>query len=72
MARKLYPDMGYPEMSADDWRLIYGEACAGKNSLKDIERVNLLAHMEGYLGPALTSFLDRVLPATKKLLAAGG
>jgi len=67
LARRLYPDMGYPEMSPDDWRLIYGEACAGKNSLKDIERVNLLAHMESYLGPALTSFLDRALPATKKL-----
>jgi len=67
LARRLYPDMGYPEMSADDWRLIYGEACAGKNSLKDIERVNLLPHIEGYLGPALSSFLDRALPATKKL-----
>ena len=67
LARRLYPDMGYPEMSADDWRLIYGEACAGKNSLKDIERVNLTPHIEGYLGPALAAFLDRALPATKKL-----
>ncbi len=67
LARRLYPDMGYPEMSIDDWRLIYGEACAGKNSLKDIERVNLLPHIEGYLGAGLTSFLDRTLPATKKL-----
>jgi ATP-dependent helicase HrpB len=67
LARRLYPDMGYPEMSADDWRLIYGEACAGKNSLKDIERVNLIPHIEGYLGAALASFLDRALPATKKL-----
>lgn len=67
LARRLYPDMGYPEMSADDWRLIYGEVCAGKNSLKDIERVNLTPHIEGYLGSALAAFLDRALPATKKL-----
>jgi len=67
LARRLYPDLGYPEMSADDWRLIYGEACAGKNTLKDIERVSLLPHIESYLGPALAGFLDRALPSTKKL-----
>lgn len=67
LARRLYPDMGYPEMSADDWRLIYGEVCAGKNSLKDIERENLLAHIESYLGRPLVNDLDRVLPAVKKL-----
>jgi len=67
LARRLYPDMSYPEMTTDDWRLIYGEVCAGKNTLKDIERVNLLPHIEGYLGQALSSFLDRALPATKKL-----
>lgn len=67
LARRLYPDMGYPEMGTDDWRLIYGEACAGKNSLKDIERVNLIPHIEGYLGAGPASFLDRVLPATRKL-----
>lgn len=67
LARRLYPDMGYPDMSADDWRLIYGEVCAGRNSLKDIERVNLLPHIDSYLGPALAHFLDRTLPSTKKL-----
>lgn len=67
LARRLYPDMGYPEMSADDWRLIYGEVCAGKNSLKDIERVSLIPHIEGYLGPALAGFLDRTLPPSEKL-----
>ena len=54
-------------MSQDDWRLIYGEACAGRNSVKDIERVELAPHINGYLGPALAGFLDRALPATKKL-----
>ncbi len=67
LARRLYPGMGYPEMTTDDWRLIYGEACAGRNTLKDIERVNLLPHIESYLGPALAGFLDRTLPATKRL-----
>ncbi|MFI5362246.1 MAG: ATP-dependent helicase C-terminal domain-containing protein [Elusimicrobiota bacterium] len=67
LARRLYPDMGYPELSADDWRLIYGEVCAGRNSLKDIERVALLPHVEGYLGRALTGFLERTLPSTRRL-----
>jgi len=67
LARKYYPDMGFPEFVMDDWLLIYGELCAGRNTLKDIERVNLLSHVSNYLGPALASFLDRALPATKKL-----
>jgi len=67
LARRLYPDMGYPEMTADDWRLIYGAACAGKNSLKDVERVGLLPHIEGYLGRGLADFLNRALPASRKL-----
>ena len=67
LARRLYPDMGYPDLGADDWRLIYGEVCSGRNSLKDIERVNLLPHIESYLGRALTDFLERALPATKRL-----
>ena len=67
LARRLYPDMGYPDLGTDDWRLIYGEVCSGRNSLKDIERVNLLPHIESYLGRALTDFLERALPATKRL-----
>ncbi|MDX6771052.1 MAG: ATP-dependent helicase C-terminal domain-containing protein [Elusimicrobiota bacterium] len=67
VARRLYPDMGFPELGPDDWRLIYGEVCAGKNSLKDIEKVPLLPHLAAYLGPALAGFLDRVLPEVKKL-----
>ena len=67
LARRLYPNLGYPEMNADDWRLIYSEACAGRNSLKDIERADLLAHIEAYLGQALASHLGRVLPAAKRL-----
>ena len=67
LARKFYPDMGFPEMNGDDWRLVFEEACQGKNSLKDIERVELLPHLSGYIGPALAGFLDRVLPSSKKL-----
>lgn len=67
VARRLYPDMGFPELGQDDWRLIYGEVCHGKNSLKDIEKVPLLPHLEAYIGKPLASFLDRVLPETKKL-----
>ena len=67
LARSLYPDMGYPDLGADDWRLIYGEVCSGRNSLKDIERVSLLPHIESYLGRALTDFLERALPATRRL-----
>ena len=66
-ARELYPDMGFPAMDADDWRLVYEELCAGKNSQKDIEREPLIPHLTAYLGPALAAFLDRALPASKKL-----
>ncbi|MDE2492027.1 MAG: ATP-dependent helicase HrpB [Elusimicrobia bacterium] len=67
LAKELYPDFGYPEMSEDDWRLVYGDAFHGKNSVQDIERVNLLPRVESYLGPALQAHLDRVLPAARKL-----
>ena len=67
VARRLYPDMGFPELGQDDWRLIYGEVCHGKNSLKDIEKVPLLPQVEAYIGKPLASFLDRALPETKKL-----
>jgi ATP-dependent helicase HrpB len=67
LARRLYPDMGFPALDADDWRLIYGEVCAGLNSQKDIERVGLPPHIERYLGPALAGFLERALPASRRL-----
>jgi ATP-dependent helicase HrpB len=54
-------------LGPDDWRLIYGEVCHGKNSLKDIEKVPLLPQVEAYIGKPLASFLDRALPETKKL-----
>ncbi|MBI3549674.1 MAG: ATP-dependent helicase HrpB [Elusimicrobia bacterium] len=67
LMRKFYPDMGYPEMSLDDWLLIYGEVCGRRTRLKDIERVALLPHIESYLGPALAGFLARRLPPTHAL-----
>jgi ATP-dependent helicase HrpB len=67
IARRLFPDMGFPEMSRDDWRLVYEEVCAGRNNLRDIGAVSLIPKVEEYLGPALTSFLNRMLPLSKKL-----
>ena len=67
LARSFYPDMGFPEMGEDDWRLIYGEACAGKNSLKDIERAALYPHIAAYMGRALSDFLERTLPPSRRL-----
>lgn len=67
VARALYPDFGFPEMGLDDWRLVYGEACSGKNSQKDIERAPLIPAIEAYLGRPLSEALDRFLPAVKKL-----
>jgi ATP-dependent helicase HrpB len=67
LARRLYPDMGFPELGPDDWRLIYGELCHGKNSLKDIEKVPLLPQVEAYLGKPLAGFLDKALPESKRL-----
>lgn len=67
VARGLYPDLGFPEMGADDWRLVYGEVCAGKNTLFEIERVPLAPHLLGYIGKSLAGFLDKTLPTSKKL-----
>lgn len=67
LARRLYPDLGFPEMDAEDWLLIYGELCEGKNSLRDIEKAPLLPRIESYLGRPLSDALDRFLPPTKKL-----
>ncbi|MBI3299066.1 MAG: ATP-dependent helicase HrpB [Elusimicrobia bacterium] len=67
VARGLYPDLGLPEMNLDDWRLIYGEACAGRNSLKDIERAPLEPHILAYIGAPLAAFLDKALPTSKRL-----
>ena len=67
LASKFYPELGFPALDPDDWRLIYGEACAGRNSLKEIGKVPLTPHITGYLGAALTAFLDRVLPERRRL-----
>ena len=67
LARGLYPDLGFPELGGDDWRLIYGEVCAGRNSLKDIERVPLGPHIRAYLGRPLSDFLDKALPSSRRL-----
>jgi ATP-dependent helicase HrpB len=67
LARKLYPELSFPEMGADDWRLIYGEASAGKNSWAEMERISLETQIARYLGPALSGFLDKTFPVRKKL-----
>ncbi len=67
LAREFYPDLGYPELNEDDWRLIYGEAFHGRNTLKDVERAALLPQVESYLGVALKAHLDHVLPARRAL-----
>ncbi|MBI5597578.1 MAG: ATP-dependent helicase HrpB [Elusimicrobia bacterium] len=67
VARGLYPDLGFPEMDADDWRLVYGEVCAGRNTLFEIERVALAPHILAYIGKPLASFLDKMLPTGKRL-----
>jgi len=67
LARRHYPGYSFPEMGLDDWRLIYEELCAGKDSLKEIERASIEAQIAGYIGPALMSFLDKAFPMRKKL-----
>jgi ATP-dependent helicase HrpB len=67
LARKHYPVLAFPGMDEDDWRLIYEEACAGKNSWPEMEKVSLEAHIGRYLGPQLMGFLDKTFPARRKL-----
>jgi ATP-dependent helicase HrpB len=54
-------------MDTDDWRLIYEEACAGKNSWSEMEKVPLEAQVGRYLGPVLMGFLDKTFPVRRKL-----
>ncbi|MBI2362880.1 MAG: hypothetical protein HYV15_05805, partial [Elusimicrobia bacterium] len=67
VARGLYPDLGFPAMDADDWRLVYGEVCAGRNTLFDIERVPLAPHILSYIGKPLAAFLEKTLPTSRRL-----
>jgi len=67
LARQHYPELSFPAMDADDWRLIYEDACAGKNSWPEMERVSLEAQIGRYLGPALMGFLGKTFPARRKL-----
>jgi ATP-dependent helicase HrpB len=67
LARKHYPELSFPEMGDDDWRLIYEDACAGKNSWPEMEKVSLEAQIDRYLGPALRSFLEKTFPMRRKL-----
>ncbi|MDD5629830.1 MAG: ATP-dependent helicase C-terminal domain-containing protein, partial [Elusimicrobia bacterium] len=67
LARRFYPELGLPAMDADDWRLIYEEACAGKNSWAEMEKASLESAVGRYLGSALTAFLDQTLPLRQKL-----
>ncbi|MBI5625001.1 MAG: hypothetical protein HY924_14590 [Elusimicrobia bacterium] len=67
LAARLYPDLGFPELGPEDWRLIYSEVCEGKNSLKAIEAVPLEPAILDYVGSARAAFLERVLPRRKKL-----
>ena len=72
LAKSLYPDVGFPALDLDDWRLIYGEACAGRGTLEEIVKVPLAPHITRYLGPALADFLDKALPARKRLPSGRG
>ncbi|HAH07954.1 MAG TPA: hypothetical protein DCM05_15760 [Elusimicrobia bacterium] len=67
LARRLYPDYGFPAMDPDDWRLVYEELCSGRGSLKEIEKASLSAQVARYAGPALMGFLDKALPLRRKL-----
>jgi ATP-dependent helicase HrpB len=67
LARRLYPDSGFPEMGEDDWRLILEEVCEGRASLDEIARVPLEPHIHRYMGAGLAGFLDKALPARKSL-----
>ena len=67
LARRHHPELGFPAMDDDDWRLIYGEACAGRNSWPEMEKASLEAHVGRYLGPQLLAFLDKTLPLRRKL-----
>ena len=67
LAHRVCPESGMPELSADDWDLIYHEVCAGKKSLKQLQDIKVGVALRDYLGPALAAFLEREAPTSLKL-----
>jgi ATP-dependent helicase HrpB len=67
LAGKYYPDLGFPAMNMDDWNLVYGELCRGKNSLEEIEKEPLYERICEYAGAELTSFLEKTFPVRRKM-----
>jgi ATP-dependent helicase HrpB len=66
---KYYPDYGFPAMNADDWKLVYGEVCQGKNSIQEIEKVDLYKHISRYIGQMLSDFFEKTFPSRIKMLS---
>jgi len=66
-AAKAWPELGFPLMGDDDWRLVYQELCEGKTSVAELSTHALAAHIRNYLGASLASFLDRAAPDRIKL-----
>jgi ATP-dependent helicase HrpB len=67
LAAAHHPDYGIPKLDEDDWRLIYGEMCEGKASVRDLEGASVTRALREYLGDSLAAFVDRSVPTGLKL-----
>jgi ATP-dependent helicase HrpB len=67
LAKRLWPDYGFPGLDNDDLLLVYSEMCRGKNSLQEIKKIPVAPQFYRYIGPELSAFLDRMLPVSFRL-----
>jgi len=67
LARRAFPDMGFPTLNEEEWDLIHHEICSGKTSAKQLKDVSVASALKDYLGPALTAFLEREAPTEVRL-----
>jgi len=67
LAAATFPDMGFPVLDEEDWRLLYHDICEGKSSLKELEGVSVTAALREYLGYSLWSWLEREAPTSLPL-----
>jgi len=67
LAAAHFPEYGLPKLDEDDWRLIYGEMCEGKSTVRELEGASVTRALREYLGESLAAFVDKAVPTGLKL-----
>ncbi|MDP6860071.1 MAG: ATP-dependent helicase HrpB [Verrucomicrobiales bacterium] len=68
--RKNCPELGLPEFSEEDRRLVINEFCQGSSSYKEIKELNVWPFLKVWLSAEQRSFIERFAP--KKITLSNG